>query len=509
MKRLDKRTLRISSWDFYSYLIFTVVLLFQVASWPKFPLFMDCYYHLSVMRGFHDAGGWVGSAFWEYAPVGRPHLYPPLLHILELILFKCWMPAILIARLFDFIIYPAFVFIFWKVIRTLHTRQLAFASLFFITSSNTLYLAILNNIPFSIALLLGLLSFYSYEKKRYLSAILFLALTFYTHSLVCWLLFLTFCFYYLFDRRGQRFLLRVLLGALLLVLPLLMHQLQFLTFVHLQRAMEYYVAALNPLLYSFALFGIAACIRRKGRYFFWVCLTLALSLLLVSNRDRFLSGQGLVPFSFFAAATAVSIWKWLYRANRIRLRTIFAAIMIFVFYLWTPLVLISPFQKRISVVITSWLSSQIGIGEKFSSSKAETIYYPKLINEVVRLVRENSFENDIIYSNYEYAGGMVAMLAHRATSTAMLPEVMPYRSFDPISDSKLILWFKEPTGKNSLVLSQLAGLYRLKKIGETGLVFLYANDRCRFQRKVLPASLPYGVCLAILFLAFATIMVKK
>src|SRR5512136_318206 len=94
------KKLSISHWDFYSCVIFFIAIFFQVLQWPRLPLFIDCYYHLSVAQGFSDAGGWVGRAFWEYAPYGRPHLYPPFFHILELFLYKSGLDFITIARFF-------------------------------------------------------------------------------------------------------------------------------------------------------------------------------------------------------------------------------------------------------------------------------------------------------------------------------------------------------------------------------------------------------------------------
>ena len=59
-----------------------VVALATVASWRLYPVFIDTYYHMAVIEGFSQAGGITTRAFWEMAPGGRVHIYPPSLHVI-------------------------------------------------------------------------------------------------------------------------------------------------------------------------------------------------------------------------------------------------------------------------------------------------------------------------------------------------------------------------------------------------------------------------------------------
>ena len=74
-------------WNLTAGLIILSVAILSAAQWPAYPYFLDSYYHLTVIEGMRQAGGPVLHAFWESAPEGRPHLYPPLFHLL-------WLPAI-------------------------------------------------------------------------------------------------------------------------------------------------------------------------------------------------------------------------------------------------------------------------------------------------------------------------------------------------------------------------------------------------------------------------------
>lgn len=496
----EKLTL-ISRWDFYSLGIFVVILLMQGWMWQRLPLSMDSYYHLSVMRGFYDAGGWVGKAFWEYAPFGRPHLYPPLLHILELTVFKLGMAPIVIARLFEFLIYPALLFTIWWFLRNLFADLLALLSLFLIFSSHELYLAILNNIPFSLAFIFCVLSFYYYEKSKVITSILFLTLAFYSHSLMPWLAVLAFLFYSFWSRK--KVLLWVCLGGILLALPLLAHQFKYMHYLRFSRVFEFYYSQFNPVLYLLAFAGIFISLRRKGLYLFFLCLALGMVPLLLTNRDRFICGHGLIPISFLAAVFLEDTWQRLsVRIERQWSRIVFLSLLILVFYVSTPLVLLSPLKKGPDFFTSSWLNNLTKEGTELSALKGQTFYHPKLIGELVDMVKENSRPDDILFSNFRYAGGMISSLSHRATSNAMLAEVKPFRSFDEIGAARFVLWFKEPTGEFPKGLNEAIQSYGLKKAGETEVAYLYINEKARFKKEVIPASVPYWACLALVLFAF-------
>lgn len=59
-----------------------VAALATAASWHLYPMFIDTYYHMAVIEGFSQAGGISTWAFWEMAPAGRVHIYPPSLHVI-------------------------------------------------------------------------------------------------------------------------------------------------------------------------------------------------------------------------------------------------------------------------------------------------------------------------------------------------------------------------------------------------------------------------------------------
>ena len=144
------------SWDFYAGAIVALFAFFQLLYWPLSPRFLDIYYHLSVMEGFSQAGGYTIHAFWEFAPVGRPHLYPPLLHILMLALFQTGLSEITIGRIFECALYPLLLLTIWRVSRHFFGRQAAFFIVLLFSSVYSLYLSAVVLPAFTLSTVLAL-----------------------------------------------------------------------------------------------------------------------------------------------------------------------------------------------------------------------------------------------------------------------------------------------------------------------------------------------------------------
>jgi len=101
MKQDPSRWVRWLPW--VSLAAFTVLWL---ARWHSFPLSLDSWYHLLVARQIADAGGPITYEWWEHAPVGRVHLYPPMLHLLLAGLLNVGCAPIVAARLASVLIAP-------------------------------------------------------------------------------------------------------------------------------------------------------------------------------------------------------------------------------------------------------------------------------------------------------------------------------------------------------------------------------------------------------------------
>lgn len=503
-----KKKVLFSRWDQYSFFFIIAIFCVYFADWPKLPYFMDCYYHLSVMKGFSDAGGWVGQAFWEFAPFGRPHLYPPLFHFLELIFFKAGLPPILIARLFDFLIFPVFLTLIWLILRNLYGSKFSFFSLFLMGSTPSLHLFLVNHIPFTLAFLFGIFSFYYHRKGRFLSSLVCLVFSFYAHPLVPWLMVLSFIFQ-AFLCRSDRRLFKVSAYAIILALPLLFHELRYLDYFRILKTFEFYCAEISLLLLFLALFGFFLAIKRKGDYIFLLSLTLGFSLLYFTNRDRFFSGHMVVLFSALGSVALTEIWGRLNETGNARRLGLFLGALILVCTFLTPVILVSPDRKGARFVFRSWVIDQFTAKVLQGQARGETIYNQRLISETVDFLKQHSSNDDIFFSNYNYAAGMIALLSDRKTSTAMLREVGPFKVFDPIAYSRFVIWFKYSNPREQAILANLSQRYHLQKLGETQLAYFYLNKSVLSAPASRKTVVPLGICFAILLLCVAVIIFEK
>jgi len=219
-----------------------------------------------------------------------------------------------------------------------------------------------------------------------------------------------------------------------------------------------------------------------------------------------LSGPGLLPICFLAAFALSDLYTRLKNTGKRLWPAVFFLSLLILLFVATPVILSnsSAFKPRLS--LNSWLLVGLDKTRGFYKDKAETFYDWKLTDELVDSVRRYSGPDDILFSNYNYGVGMVAALVDRATSTGMLYEVLPFDNRDPVPLSRLVLWFKEPDGALSPVLLGLVKGYGLKKVGETGLAYLYVNEKCAYKKRVIAAAVPYLYCVMLLLVVFAGIL---
>jgi hypothetical protein len=273
-----------------------------------------------------------------------------------------------------------------------------------------------------------------------------------------------------------------------------------LAYARLVKPPDYYYFAIPAALAVFVLPGIFLAWRQKSKYRFFMILAGVLFSLFWTHRSRLISGQGQFIWCFYAALTVrVLIDRFISKTSRLRQMAVLG-VMVLVFhvlgmqYSWGP----HPHErgwKPLETPAMLWL----GLNPHVPGVKAATIYYPKLVGACVWMVRELTGERDILFSNYDYAGGMVAVLSHRVTSTAMLPEIRPFKDFNPLLYSHAVLWFKDP--ENPSYPLALTTRYGFELSGESELAYLFINPVVTAKKETLAARVPLWVCFSFLTLA--------
>ncbi|MDP2938564.1 MAG: hypothetical protein Q8O13_00555 [Candidatus Omnitrophota bacterium] len=496
------------SWDFYSLMLifcFSFLLIFR---WTMSPAFIDVYYHLSVTKGFNEAGGFVTKDFWEFAPVGRPHLYPPLLHFLMLLFFKVGFSLISIARLFEFIIYPLLLIVIWKLMEDYFDKRLAFFAVLTGVSIYSFYLATINFIPASLATVLGLLAFIYLDKGKLLASTIFMALCFYTHAITPWIFITSIIIYGFLNRARRENCLITTLLSFILTLPFLIYQFKAREFIRFSTGLEKFPIEINLWLYLVALPALIISFQKKGKYFIIPSLLIASLLpLFFGYRYRYLSGQSNLALIVLSAVSLekvfvkssiglTSIFKHLDK----RLAGLIVLWAVFIFFLiFSPTVYFKEGKVKFFMLNSTYINL-VPRFKRIHRPNETSIYFPKYFDEIKRIVEENSQTEDIIYCNKEYVGGLISVFTNRVTSNAMLKEIKPYKIIDPAASAKLIIWIKDPDNLQDKDLTSVIERYNLIKITETDIAYIYKNPNSNAKKIVSKPLLAEGLIFGMLFL---------
>ncbi len=156
-----------------------------------FPVMMDDWYHISVIRAVYERQGVQLWNDWEFAPYGRPHLYPPLFHAagatlgvaLNAVFALGTQGSILSAFLFlKAVSYPLLLFSVWWLSRKLFSsEEAALYSLLLVMGVFAIFFAAEVILPSAFALaLLNFLAFFFAERRKVASVLLLAAIA-YTH----------------------------------------------------------------------------------------------------------------------------------------------------------------------------------------------------------------------------------------------------------------------------------------------------------------------------------------
>lgn len=495
---------RISGWSAgaIGLIVFFTVLL--ILKWKSFPIFFDLYYHAGCMMGFDQAGGVSLYDFWEYVPIGRPHLYPPFLHVLMLGLYRIGMSPLFIMRLISVAIYPSVLVTVWWVVRRIYSGREAFFTVVAITIPYTFFLSTVNAVPASLALMILMLLLYAVEKEKMLCGVLLLGLSFYVHGALPWVAVLFLLLYSLLNRKNIRFISVMILGGVLLGSPWLIHIMRYREYFLLAFTRENLYFEGNLLIYIFAVFGILTAIRRKGRYYFSIALLLAMTPLAIKYRYRFLCGQGLLPMGLLAGIALDGFYgkaKLFFERhfNRPAYIMLLPALIFFVLMFFSPVVFFAGGNVSFRARNTTFTNLIPGYDTGADlRSQGATIYNETFTGELVDIIRANTREDDIVYCNYNYVGGMLSVLSGRVISCGMLNEVRPPR-FDPFQPAALIVWIKRSDGSFNPFLGSLIEQLDLEKAGETDIAYVYKNPSPGALRKTGEAVLPTRWAFLILF----------
>jgi len=501
-------------WGILTFLLISFFAAVSFFNWHKFPFFLDIYYHINVMRGFDTAGGIVDHAFWELAPTGNIHLYPPLFPLLLLIPYKLGFDIISIARFFSIFSFLSLLSALAFVTNRLFSPKTGFFVAAAAIIPYTFFLKLTITVPVSICLVFILLAFYALEKKRQIACPMLIACAFYTHLGIPWLGVLAFVIYGSIKKTVFRRVVKAVIFSLLLAAPVILHTL--INIHGIENPLGIKVAENDlfefyPLVYLFAALGLVKLrgIGSENRGLFFVALLLGLLPMAFKYRYRFLSGEGLLPVVFFAGLGLECAYdllkKFLSGKN--------AGERLALFYFISLFAIINVFSPTISSYTTP-AEVRKETDFFFMDSTLDNLLpdykrhlRPLEINlvdaeamEWIGVIEKNTARDDIICSNWAYVGGMLSAMTGRPNAAQLFYEIKrPSASVNEFSSSKLAVWLREIDGNYDMAALRIAATkYKFRSIAETDKAVILLRDG---SFKAVPSRpiIKTGAALFVLF----------
>jgi hypothetical protein len=477
------------SWDFLSKIAILVFLLLQCIRWSVLLQSMDIYYHLLTAWGFIQAEGYSGWDFWQYAPVGRIHIYPPFFHLMLAGLLKSGVSQIIMAKLCEVIIPTIFLGVLWNFIRVNFSKRLAFFVLLMFFSSFSYYLSVTNHLPATLASIFGILSLGQFFKNKIVRSALLLSLCFYTHIGVSWFFFLTFILYAAFNKEARREALLAAGLAFFLSLPVIIKEvngLRFLTTAGLNLN-EKYLSQVKVIDLLLACAGLFIALKAKGKHSLFLAFFVA-SFIFIIYPYRFLSGEGYFSLMLLCALFLSNLYNALNRKYMILIIAVFTLVISPTWVLYKNIG-DNKLNYKINVLDSGFINLLM--------AKGRVLWFPKEYLSAANIVRENSGREDIIFSSLNFIGLTVSSLAGRATANALLPEIKLPDSYNPLVSSRIIIFSKidDPN-----ITDRIISALNLTKVGENDFFAVYKNPGCNVRLKANKAVLTFKLVLALFFL---------
>ena len=479
-------------WGYLSKIIILAFAILQLLRLVILPQFIDIYYHLQVAWGFIQAGGYSSWDFWEYAPFGRPHIYPPLFHILLALLMKLGAGVIFLAKFFESATPIVFLIILWDFIKKNYSEQLGFFVVIAFSSAFAFFISLSNHIPATLALVFGLLSLGELFKNRVLRAVILLVLCFYTHISVSWFIALSYIFYAVMDKNYRRNSLRVVFYSLLIALPILLHQFMALHFIQafgidMPERFQCQIKVIDCIL---AFFGLALAAKMSSRHRLFIGMFLA-SIIFLTYPYRFFSGEGYLPVILLSALTMQALWQRLKVSTSRGKKILTVVLVLFILFISPTLSMDKPVNSSKIDYKIKWVDSALG-GMFFA--KGNSIWFPWVYLPTAEIIKANSSAGDIVYSNMSIVGLILGNLSQRATANALLPEIRSSEEFDPFLVAKIIVLSKDLDPR---LIDQISLKYTLTKIKENKYFSIFKNPSSVYRLKVRKAAFSFWAIIAI------------
>lgn len=290
---------KLTTYDLLSLLVIGIFLGVILLRFDIYPVFVDIYYHMSVAVSFEKAGGIVFWDFWEFAPEGRVHLYPPFLHCIMLFLSE-FLSDMAVGKFISFVMFPASQISVWIFAREIYSRKTAFYTVLVLSSCMEYFRLQAITSAAALVLVLMPLVFLAFEKRKYIASSILLALCLYTHVGMGPIAVGSFLFYGIVYREKMKKAARVIAVSLLLYAPWGVHEL--MNTGNLAANSPPSSGALMVFPWVLGTIGIILCLKRKKEFLIPVCIFVCMVPIAFSYMGRF-TGHVVLPLAVLSGIT--------------------------------------------------------------------------------------------------------------------------------------------------------------------------------------------------------------
>ena len=493
MSRLSRSNL----YDILSLGMLLFITIISIARFNYLPQFVDGYYHLSCANGYIKSGGWVGIDWWNFAPLGRPHLYPPFYHLIIVFLKTIGLNGLDALRLTEVLISPLFFFILWFVFRREASSIFSFFLLFISSGFFSFYSSVSGNFPASFAIICGVLSWFFLKSKRVISAILLLTLSLYTHAGIPYIFITSFLILAIFHKGWRLASLKIVFASFVLSSPLIFHQLKYVHYLNFPILREAKFTHFNIFVLAFGFTSLLFNFRKKDFLHLLFSGYLVGSIIVFLRYPyRLFSAQGILGLVFYASLLLEDIFKNLALK---KIKVIFLLLVTYLLFFHSTLDLE---EGRFNFHFLNSTFYNIGSGKFLETLEFTSLFYPQRYLPILKIVNEHTRPDDIITSNLRVSSQIFSALSDRPSSHSMLGEVRQFRDVSPYSFAKIIIWIKPVFP----YLESLRNRFNLINIYESDIALIFLNPLYSITFVPIKSKLNF-VFITILSLFFLFIFV--
>lgn len=225
MNRIDVKAkieaaVRLNHYDLASIFLFAFHTFFIIFNW-KFQLrgnILDTLYHLLIGKMYLEYG-LVDWDVYQFAPLGRPQLYPPLYHILISILRTFTGNYLNCARLLSAIQWLGGLGSTWFFMRKMFSQSTAFYSIILLSNIEAFWFWQGGATPTSLAVIIFPVVLYSFWTKKIITSIILTSFLYWLHLGYPFIILISFIIYSIWNRAYFYTLLKIFIPSQFSFLP--------------------------------------------------------------------------------------------------------------------------------------------------------------------------------------------------------------------------------------------------------------------------------------------------